>query len=83
MGRGDSRIETAAVDGRVGDADDEPRTMTCRFVDLSADKRLDGGAARCSAPELEPTQLMKPVRPTFPGYGHSLALQVDIIPLDT
>jgi hypothetical protein len=44
MGKGDSRMETAAVDGIVGEADDEPRTITWRFVDLSAVRRFDGGA---------------------------------------
>jgi hypothetical protein len=38
MGRGDSRMETAACAGRVGEAADAPRTMTCRPVDLSAVK---------------------------------------------
>jgi hypothetical protein len=45
MGKGDSRMETAAVEGMVGEAEEEPRTMTCRFVDLRAESRLDGGAA--------------------------------------
>lgn len=44
MGIGDSRMDTAAVDGIFGFADDEPRTITWRFVDLSAERRFDGGA---------------------------------------
>jgi hypothetical protein len=44
MGRGDSRIDTAAVEGMLGEAEDEPRTITWRFVDLSAERRLEGGA---------------------------------------
>jgi hypothetical protein len=44
MGIGDSRMDTAAVDGMFGLADDEPRTMTWRFVDLRAERRLEGGA---------------------------------------
>ena len=48
IGMGDSRIDTAAVDGIFGLADDEPRTITWRFVDLSAERRLDGGAAGVS-----------------------------------
>jgi hypothetical protein len=38
MGRGDSRMETAACAGRVGEAAEAPRTMTWRPVDLSAVK---------------------------------------------
>jgi len=37
-------MDTAAVEGVVGEADDVPRTITCRSVDLSAAKRCDGGA---------------------------------------
>lgn len=48
-GRGDSRIVIAAVEGRLGDADDDPRTMTWRFVDLRAERRLDGGASECQS----------------------------------
>lgn len=48
IGSGDSRIETAAVEGILGDAEDEPLTMTCRFVDLRAERRLDGGAEAIS-----------------------------------
>ena len=44
MGSGDSRMVIAAVEGRSGEADDDPRTITCRFVDLSAERRFDGGA---------------------------------------
>ena len=44
MGMGDSRMDTAAVDGMFGLADDDPRTITWRFVDLSAERRLEGGA---------------------------------------
>jgi hypothetical protein len=44
MGSGDSRMDTAAVEGMFGEAEDEPLTMTCRFVDLRAERRLDGGA---------------------------------------
>jgi hypothetical protein len=50
MGKGDSRMETAAVDGIVGEADDEPRTMTWRFVDFSAERRFEGGAHGSEVP---------------------------------
>ena len=48
IGSGVSRIDTAAVDGILGLADEEPLTMTCRFVDLRAERRFEGGAARVS-----------------------------------
>ena len=48
IGSGDSRMETAAVEGILGEAEDEPLTMTCRFVDLRAERRLDGGAKAIS-----------------------------------
>lgn len=44
MGRGDSRMVTAAVVGRAGLAEDDPRTMTCRLVDLRAERSCEGGA---------------------------------------
>jgi hypothetical protein len=47
-GTGDSRIATAAWDGRVGEAEDEPRTMTWRFVDLRAVNSCEGGAGGVS-----------------------------------
>lgn len=48
IGSGDSRMETAAVEGILGEAEDEPLTMTCRFVDFRAERRLDGGAKAIS-----------------------------------
>lgn len=76
MGSGDSRMETAAVEGILGDAEDEPLTMTCRFVDLSAERRLDGGA-KASA-----VALVQQAGRTLAGNCDSFLFQVNVVPLN-
>jgi hypothetical protein len=43
-GREDSMMATAAWEVVIGEAEDAPRTTTCRFVDFKAEKRWDGDA---------------------------------------
>lgn len=72
-------MDTAAVEGRVGEADEEPRTITWRFVDLSAERRFDGGATRC---QLLIWRKVQEARLTLAGDGDSLALQINVVPFD-
>ena len=46
---GDSMMATAAWEPVNGEAEDEPRTITWRLVDLRAEKRWEGGTEAWSA----------------------------------
>ena len=79
IGSGDSRMETAAVDGILGLAEEEPLTMTCRFVDLRAERRFEGGAEEVSRAWLLSTR----GRLTLASDSDSLVPEVDIVSLNT